>query len=370
MARTPNFPPKVHHHASGRDRIRWRGVDYWLGPTGSAEAKRRYAAVVREIAEREADGGPAEPRRDDLSVGELAAWWDGRAPQLYRPTSPEPKQIGAAVAVFVELWAGEPVATLRPRHFRAVRDAMGRRWCRAVANRGFTRVKTVLRRAAEDDLVPAEVYAAARTVPAIPPGTPGVRESAGRRAATEAELAAVLAECPVPVAVLLAVTRLTGMRPAEARLMRARQVERRADGTAVYRRTPADGHKSAWLGRTKVVILGPLAMRVLSPWLHAAAAGGDDDYVFRPSDGPRTGGRRGPHYRCDSLGQAVRKAAARAGVAMTTYGLRHAFKLDALRQGDVAAVMACLGQTSSRAFDAYGREGASLAAEDLARKIG
>jgi integrase len=140
----------------------------------------------------------------------------------------------------------------------------------------------------------------------------------------------------------------------------------------VYRRTPADGHKTAYLGRTRVIVLGPLATRILSPWLYAAAA--DNGYVFRPSDAPKARGRRGlnPHYSACTLPRAVARAAGRANVALSPRQLRHAFKIDAVEAGGVAGAMAAMSQTTSKAFDNYGRAGQKVmeVAEDIARLIG
>jgi integrase len=138
----------------------------------------------------------------------------------------------------------------------------------------------------------------------------------------------------------------------------------------VYRRTPADGHKTAYLGRTRVVVFGPKAARVLSPWLYAA--GEDQGYVFRPADAPKSRAGLNPFYSACTLPRAVSRAAKAAGVRLTPRQLRHTFKLDALAECGQAAAMAALGQTSSKAFDGYGRTGTKVAkaAEDVARKIG
>jgi integrase len=369
MGRKAIWPPRIYpHKSSGRDRIRWRGVDYYLGPIGSEASRRRYRELLAEI---ERHGAPLD-RSAAKTVRQVIDWWRGWAATSYRVGSREPDLFRAPLAVLFDLFGATPVAEFGAARLKAVRDELGKRYCRNVANRHLVRLKTFFRRAGEEAVIPEEVYGRLLVVRAIPPGTPGVRETKPVAAADDAELERVIAACPAPVAAMLAAARLSGMRPGEARMMTACQVERRPDGTMVYRRTPADGHKTAYLGRTRVIVLGPLATRILSPWLYAAAA--DNGYVFRPSDAPKARGRRGlnPHYSACTLPRAVARAAGRANVALSPRQLRHAFKLDALDAGGVAAAMEAMSQTTSKAFDSYGRGGrqAGQAAEDLARRIG
>lgn len=365
MPRPPVWPPKIYHHkASGRARVRWQGRDFWLGPFGSDEARSRYRILLDEI---ERNGSPLT-RAAGITIRELVAWWVEWAPRNYRPTSREPKEFGPAVDLLSNLHGDEPAAKYGPKQLKTLRAELGRRYCRNVANRHLVRIKTLFKRAGEEELIPAGVHHGLLVVRAIPPGAANVVETEPVAAASDDDLARVLPLCPAPVAALLEVSRLTGMRPGEARLMMADQVDRRADGTAVYRRDPKDGHKTAYLGRTRTVILGVRAVRIIAPWLHAAKA--DGGYVFRPQDSPRSKGRnRGDFYTDNTLPQAVRRAAIAAGVELTPYQLRHAFKLAAVAAGGVGAAMESLGQSSSQAFDRYGR-GSLEAAEQLAKKIG
>jgi integrase len=370
MGRKAKYPPSIFpHKSSGRDRVRWQGVDYYLGPIGSAESRRRYRELLAEI---ERHGAPLARNTGTFTVEQLVDWWLGWAPRHYRATSREPQLFREPLRVLRDVCGTVAVAEFRAAHLKGVRDAFAARYCRNVANRHLVRVKTAFRQAGEEGVIPEEVYGRLRVVKAIPPGTPGVREMPPVPAADDGELEKVIGACPAPVAAMLAAARLSGCRPGEARLLHPSLCERRPDGSIVYRRGPSDGHKTAYLGRTRVIVFGPRAARILSPWLHAAAA--DGGFVFRPSDAPKSRGRRGlnPHYSACTLPRAVARAAATVAASLTPRQLRHAFKLDALDAAGVAAAMAALGQSSSKAFDGYGRAGrqAGQAVDDLLRRIG
>jgi integrase len=369
MARKATWPPRIlPHKSSGRDRIRWRGVDYYLGPIGSEASRRRYQELLAEISRH---GAPVD-RSAALTVRQVIDWWQGWAPLNYRSGSREPSLFRAPLAVLFDLFGPTPAADFGAARLKAVRDRLGATYCRNVANRHLVRLKTFFRRAGEESIIPEEVYGRLLVVRSLPPGTPGVRETQPVAAADDGDLERVIAACPAPVAAMLAAARLSGCRPGEARLLHPSLCERRTDGSIVYRRTPEDGHKTAYLGRTRVIVFGPRAERILSPWLYAAAE--DGGYVFRPSDAPKSRGRRGlnAHYSACTLPRAVARAAASAGVTLNPRQLRHAFKLDALDAAGAAATMEAMGQTSSKAFDHYGRGGrqAGKAVDDLIRKIG
>jgi hypothetical protein len=72
MGRKANWPPKViPHRPSGRDRVRWKGVDHYLGPIGSPESRANYVELIRKLAqERAVEDDPAS-----LTVASLIALW-------------------------------------------------------------------------------------------------------------------------------------------------------------------------------------------------------------------------------------------------------------------------------------------------------
>jgi integrase len=346
--------------------------DVPLGPAGSPGAKGRYAEVCAQLS----SAGVVLDRRRDLTVTELADWWQGYAARGYRPTSREPVQFRYPLAELVARHGPEPAASFSPRKLRDLRLHFGTLWARKVVNRQINRLRTVFRCAVEEELVPGTVHAALRAVRPVPPNTPGFRETPPARAVREADVRAALPLLPPAPRAMLELQWLTGMRSGEVRVLRTADVERRAPDLWVYR--PGQ-HKNLWRGHRRDVPLGPAAVAVLSPWLLPGDPGA---FVFSPrrslamqGRAGRTrpvgeaGRRRGDCYEQSSYTRAVRRACRKAGVDFHPYLCRHAYKKRGLAAGNQLAVQSAMGQRSATAFDGY--DGLDLdAACELARRIG
>jgi integrase len=370
MGRPITWPPRVRTHAaSGLAFFRHRKRDYYLGPPGSAAADRRYTQLLAELGPTR--GLPTiRPVAPDLTVPELTAWWGQWSAGNYPPTSDAGLRGSMALKPLATLFPGLPARQVRPKRLREylayVTAELG--WCRTHANRMLVRVKTAFKRAAEEELIPGQVYQDLRCVQALPPGAPGVRETEPVGAADPDALAAILPFCPAPVAGMLELQSLTGMRSKEVRLLRPCDIDRSGD-VWVYR--PRGGGKAARRGHKRAVALGPRAQALLAPWLLRCPA--DDACVFPPSAAPKTAGRPrvGACYTEASYPRAVARAAKRAGVTgFRCYGTRHAFRNHVLRLGGVAGALAALGQKSTRALDEYGGGHDLELAKEIARKIG
>jgi integrase len=364
MARPVKFPPTVHVHCRGGSYVRWKKKTYWLGSAGSDEAKQRYAELVAALAR---GSLPGRPDPDTFTVADLAAWWDGWAAKNYPPTSREPRRAAEALRPLVELFGSLPARELSPRRLKEYVAHQTPAWCRNVLNRQLVRVKTVIKRAVEEELIPGQVYQDCRAVRALPPGTPGVRETMPVGPADPESLAKVLVHCPVPVAGMLAVQALTGMRSCEVRLMRPCDLDRTGE---VWTYRPQGGGKTAHRGHRRQVAIGPQAQAVLAPFLLRCPA--PDAYLFRPEEAPRSRGRfRRPNYSDTGYCLAVARACLRAGVPrLFPYQLRHRWRNLVLAEGGVAGAMASLGQKSTRALDQYGGGPDLRLAAELARRIG
>src|SRR5262249_58694475 len=75
---------------------------------------------------------------------------------------------------------------------------------------------------------------------------------------------AVLPFLPPPVAAMVRLQRLTGMRPGEVVIMRPCDVDRSGD---IWYYRPSC-HKNAWRAKERIVALGPRARLVLVPFLN------------------------------------------------------------------------------------------------------
>jgi integrase len=388
VPRQPVWPPKIYtHKPSGRDRMRWQGVEYWLGPTGSAEADDRYRELIEQIRR----GGSPAPTSADLLVEELVTWWAGWAPRNYRPDSREPEQFTYATEVFRAVLGPLPVRDLTPKKLRLVRDALGAKYCRNVANRHLVRIKTLLRTAGEEEVIPSEIYHRVHCVRPIETGAAGVRETAPVGPACWEDLEKALPFCPPCPKAMLELQAHSGCRSGEVRVVRTCDVTEVTPDLWHYK---PHQHKGTWRGQVRIIPLGSKAIGVLKPWLLPDQP---KAYVFSPrrsvaaSWAARRAARKTPLtpsqrardderqatrladfaeiYTSTAYPNAVARACVKAGVDFHPYQLRHTFKRRALKAGGQAAAQGAMGQKSSTAFDEYG--GLDLdAAGDLARRIG
>lgn len=388
MARPAQWPPQIYYHRrSGRDRIRVNGVDYYLGPHGSEEARAEYARLVNELVA-QGKAGHARARPEDapqgFTVSEVLARWWAYAETYYSDRGREKDNIGLALEPLERLFGHEAAADFDEVKLEELQQAMltgswmakkdrkhPRRpksggWSRGVVNRRIIKVRTVWRWAEKKKLVPKGTWSSLRTVQAVLKNRPGARDIARKKTTTMAEVRAVCRHLkPIPRAMLL-VQWWTGMRSCEVRLMRASDVLATED-CWVYR---PQQHKTDYLGHDRVVMLGRRAVAALRPWLEAAKKIGPDAYVF-PSAGK--GGHQlalGQCYTCEGYAQAIRRAVSVAGLdGWHAYLCRHATRMRVSREHGDEAARSVLGQKHLDVTLGYGELDLDLARQ-VQRKLG
>lgn len=212
---------------------------------------------------------------------------------------------------------------------------------RKVINRHLVHIRAVFSWAVSEELIPAAVAHGLHEVKGIQQGDRQVKESKPRPPAFWNDVVKVLPYCTRPVAVMLQLQWLTGMRSGEVRVVRTLDIDR-TDPTFWFYRPGSDAgpfgqHKNAWRGQIRVIPLGPQCIELLRPWLR------EDDpsaYLFSPQQAVeernalRRSGRQTPWapsqlarkrkqkpkrppracYTDTSYPQAVAKACRRAGL--------------------------------------------------------
>jgi len=359
MGRKVKWPPQPRaHHISGRERVRWRGHDYYIGPIGGDNAQ-EYAALLVRLAAAESDKPqPGEPPRI------LAGAW---------PT------ISGAIAKWLEWATGHYGERDEFRHYKRVievllslhrdlttdgfgiddlddvRKAMGEKgWCRNHINRQTIRIKTIWRRLERLKLAPRGSWAHLHSLRPIGKQD---RQHRSTEPVRPAEWPAIIAVCrrlkPMPRAMLLFMW-FTGCRTGEVRVMRACEVDRAGEEWVF----PPAKHKTAHLGHVREIVMGTSAQKVLAPWLEGKNG---DDFVFV--------GQRGPYSRW-GLTKAVRAAAEEAGVQLHPYQCRHAAKQRVTRALGLDFARSYLGQKSIQVTDGYGQQTDLEMAKQVARRLG
>jgi integrase len=391
MARRIHVPSYRLHKQSGqavvtlRDALTGVRRDVLLGKFSSPVSRAEYARVVGEW---EASGrrlSAASSAAVDITVAEVILAFLNYAEGHYSAEGRETVQFKHSLRALRERYGATPAQAFGPKALKAVRQVMADGGlCRNVVNRSVARIKTLFKWATEEELIPGGVYAALRAVRRLPPNAPGVRHTHAVVPVFWKDVLPAIPFCPSPVAAMLELQWLTGMRSGEVRIMRTLDLDRTDPGCWLYRPGSDQGeygrHKNAWRGQSRVVSLGPKGIAVLSPWLR------DDDpaaYLFSPahSEAERNAKRRaerqtpmtpshrrrttaskkkarrrppGEYYRCDGYAGAVRRACALAGISFHPYQLRHGRKMVVVREAGSDAARAVLGQKTIESTTHYG----------------
>lgn len=362
MARKATWPPKIYKHPCGQERVRIRGVVYYLGPHDSVEAKRRYLELVKKCEDEGLDKPPPKlapkQRKAGLTVAEVVERHHADAKARYDPAGREAKQHAYSAQPLLDKFASLPVTYFTCARLEEVRDEMIRRgWQREVINRRIIRLRTLFRWAERKGLCPAGTWSALRTLEPLPRNDRRVKSAAPVKILTWPDFAKTCRMAPANVRDMLLTQLFGGMRSAEVRTMTAGEVFVEGDDW-VYR--PAK-HKNAWRGHVRAVVLGPRCRLVLAKHLKDKQPG---EYVF-PS------GRSGCYSDC-TYPQAVARACERAGVApWSPYDLRKLASIRAIRATSLDAARAMLGHASVTTTAQHYTDGQDMKlASEAAKKVG
>jgi integrase len=294
MPATPGkVPAYSRHKASGRAVVRLNGRDHYLGPYGSPESHERYARLIADWRARPQTGGDRPvplhgPPVDRLSINELLLAYAQFA-RGYFTKDGQPNQefesLKYAMRPLKELYGHSRAADFGPRDLKAVRQHLvDRELSRTYVNNNTNRLKRIFKWAVGEELVPASVYHALQTVAGLRYGRSEARETEPIRPVPDDHVEVVLNFVAPPVAAMIRLQRLTGMRSGEVVIMRSGEVVimRACDidmSGEVWLYGPSD-HKGKWRGQRKVIPLGPRAQAVIRPFLIL----GVTEYLFSPRD--------------------------------------------------------------------------------------
>jgi integrase len=404
MARTKKgTPPSYRQHSSGQACVTvrlpgGRRREILLGPWDSPESRAEYRRILAELDTNQ--GRLPQPASVDaparLSVNEIIlAFWK-HAEQHYRapdctPTG-EADNYREALRPLRQLYGHTAAADFGPLALRAVREAMVKAGLsRGVVNARVSRVRRVFKWAASFEMVPAPVYEALRTVAGLHASRTEAREGTGVKPAPAAHVNSTLPFLPAPVAAMVRLQLLTGMRVGEVMAMRA--IDLNTTGP-VWTYTPAR-HKNQHRGMGRVIYLGPQAQEIIKPFLttdlHAylfspraataarnAAARAKHKTPLYPSHVAHQARKRktkpkrapGARYRRHSYRQAVRRACKKANVpAWNPLQLRHTAATAIRARYGLEAAKAILGHTRVETSQIYAERDMGRA-EEIMGEIG
>ncbi|MSR59678.1 MAG: hypothetical protein EXS05_18885, partial [Planctomycetaceae bacterium] len=253
----------------------------YLGPFGSPESHRRYAAEIATW-ERNRDASPAAAGADtSYTCGRLAVEYLRFAQGYYvkhgRPTK-QVHLVKQSLRTLCSLHEELAAADFGPVKLKNLQQHLiGQGYARSHINKQIACIKLAFRWASSEERIPAAVFHALQTVGGLKRGRTTARETKPVLPVDEGTVNETVKYLSPPVAAMVQLQRLTGMRPAEVCILRPMDLTYQLDGVACYR---PESHKCEHLGRERRVFLGPQGLAILKPFLKRDA----QSYCFSPRE--------------------------------------------------------------------------------------
>jgi integrase len=283
--RFPRYPQKPH--SSGQARIKIKGRPYYLGVFESPESWAEY----RRLMTRWEKGLAPDPRKKGGAslVKEILAAYTLHAERYYcDQASGEPtKQLGrvlTALGFVRELFGERPVDEFDQIALEEVRDEIvSQGYYRKSVNSFIGCIRRAWKWGAKKKLIPEGHFANLRLLEDLPIGRTSAPESQPVKPVPIQDVLQTLPFLLPPVAAMVRLQMLTGMRPGEVLIMRPMDLER--DGDVWLYRPGSDllygRHKNAWRGMHRVITLGPQCLEIIRPFLVDRPAVA---YLFSPRE--------------------------------------------------------------------------------------
>lgn len=279
-----------------------------------------------------------------------------------------------ALRVLRDIYGSQSPAALTHADMLHVREVMASdgTLSRTTVNAYMARMRRMWTWALDAAMISATVKAELTQVQPLKPNRTQLREPVPVMPVSDADIEKTKAAMPENVADMVAVHRLTGMRPEEVCAMRWQFIDTTA--TPWVYRPPF--HKTQWRGMIRAVLIGPRARKILKKYRD----GNFDGYPFAPARVIANPPPKGIHAHlpvkrgtaCWNTGTytfAVRSACVNANVdEWTPNRLRHSFATDIRKKHGIRMAGALLGHSDgSRITDGYSRE---AAVDELVRECG
>lgn len=256
------IPTYRRHRPSGQAVVTLNGRDVYLGKWNTKASRTEYDRLVAEwiASGRRFTSRTAAP---DRTVAEVALAYLKHAKGYYAP-GPYLNTIKAALRPMRTLYGRTPAGDFGPLAFQVIqRHWIDEGYCRNQVNKLTGIGKRVFKWAVSQELVPPSAYHGIATVPGLRKGHSAARETTPVGPVDDTVVEATLPYLPPVVADMVRLQRLTGCRPGEMCDLRPADVDQSGD---VWRYVPIK-HKTAHHGRGRVILMGPKAQAILTPYL-------------------------------------------------------------------------------------------------------
>ncbi len=249
--------------------------DVYLGEYGTEESKAAYLRLL--AGDESVAGSPAT----SISIAELIVKFLDHAEMYYRhadgSVTSEYRDFKYSLRPLRQLYGLTPAASFGPRELQVVRAAMiDAGWSRKLINQRIGRVKRAFKWAVAEALVPPQVWHGLSAVAGLRHGRTEAKELPPVEPVSWQTVQATLPHLhPLGQAMVLLGWHC-GCRPQDICNLRTCDVDTLGE---IWAYRPAR-HKTAWRGKTRIVMLGPNAQKVLVPLLLRDEP---EAYVFSPA---------------------------------------------------------------------------------------
>jgi integrase len=278
------IPRYCRHEPTGQAYVRFEGRQFYLGRwsrAASAPSKEKYDRLIAEwMAAGRRMPVPAHP----ITIAEVAVRFRQHARDYYRRPDGQPtSEVGnfdLAIRPLLKLYSNLPAAEFGPLKLETVRNAMiASGWARRTINQQTGRIKMIFKWAAGRELVSAAVHEALTKLAGLRMGRTDAREPDPIKPVPIAHVDAVLPFLSKPVAAMVRLQLITGMRPGEACIMRTADINT-AGKLWIYQ---PPRHKTQHHGHERTIYLGPKAQDVIRPFLKTELRA----FLFSPAEAAR-----------------------------------------------------------------------------------
>lgn len=372
--------------------VQLNGKRYYLGKYGSPESKQCYQRMVAEWMLN--DYQPSVHSTDITIIELIARFWKHAKSYYRRPdgtVSSEVNNCRQALRPLKQLYGDMKVIDFGPMALKTVRQEMiNRGWSRVNINKMVSRIKRVFRWGTENELVPAEVFLALKSVSGLRFGRTEAHETEPIRPVPQSHIEAIHPYVSQQIWALVQLQLLTAARSGELVIMRPIDINMN-DQIWIY--SPTD-HKTAHRGFERTIYIGPRAQHIIKPFLENRPI---DIFMFSPQEAeaerrtamhknrktplscgnkPGTNCKTNPkrkareHYSQDSYRRSIRRACEKADIPYWhPHQLRHNAATQLRAEFGLEAAQLILGHRRADVTQVYAEINRAKAL-DIAAKAG
>ncbi len=250
--------PKYRRHVTGQAFVQHQSIPtndhrMYLGVYGTASSRAKYRQFLQQLEAQAEDEQFDLRARTDLTVTELVARYLQHCESYYVDSEGrQTKEFSGnkeAVTPVLALFGEDLARDFGPRKLTALQQRfVALRYSRGVVNQHIGRVKRMFKWASKTELVPAIVYHGLLCVDGLRQGRSKAPDFPEVKPVSWEVAKAVLPYVSPPVAAMIQVQYLCGMRPGEVTIMRRCDIDT-SDEIWIY--SPAR-HKNKWRGHSLV----------------------------------------------------------------------------------------------------------------------